>query len=332
MYFPKPFYRAPRQRWCVQIGGKQINLGPDQDEAFRRYHELMAARPEAPGVTADHPAVVVIDRFLDWCQRHRARRTYEWYLDYLQSFARTLPKGIATSKLRPFHVQQWVDSQPGWKTGKRGAITAVQRAFNWAEKMGHVERSPLSHVEKPAAGRREQVVSEPEFHAILTLAKDRQFRDLLTAAWHTGARPHELMTVEARYFDPANRRWAFPPDEAKGKKRWRIVHLTDEAFAVTARLAQEHPEGPLFRNTDGIAWNPFSLNCRWGRIKKKLGRKYSLYSFRHSYCTDALEKGLDAVTVSVLMGHRDTVMISRVYSHLTERTDHLKKAASRVRT
>jgi integrase len=328
--FRKPFYRASRKLWYVQLNGRQINLGPDKAEAFRRYHELMAA-PEAPKPTGDLPAVVVIDHFLDWCQRHRAKRTYDWYLDYLQSFARTLPRGIATSKLRPFHVQQWVDAQPGWKTGKRGAITAVQRAFNWAEKMGHIDKSPLRHVEKPAAGRLEQVVTEAEYHAILALAKDQEFRDLLTAAWQTGARPHELLTVEARHFDPVNRCWAFPPDEAKGKKRWRVIHLTDAAYAMSVRLTVKHTDGPLFRNTDGIPWNPFSLNCRWGRIKKKLGKKYSLYSLRHSYCTDALVKGLDAVTVSVLMGHRDTVMISRVYSHLTERTDHLKRAASKVR-
>jgi integrase len=61
------------------------------------------------------------------------------------------------------------------------------------------------------------------------------------------------------------------------------------------------------------------------------GVKYSLYAFRHSFCTEALETGLDAVTVSVLMGHRDTAMISRVYSHLTERTQHLRDAARKAR-
>ena len=40
---------------------------------------------------------------------------------------------------------------------------------------------------------------------------------------------------------------------------------------------------------------------------------------------------LIAVTVSVLMGHRDTTMISRVYSHVGERHDHMRKAANRAR-
>jgi len=41
-HYPKPFFLAPRGLWYVQLDGHQINLGPDRDEAFRRYHDLMA--------------------------------------------------------------------------------------------------------------------------------------------------------------------------------------------------------------------------------------------------------------------------------------------------
>ena len=67
------------------------------------------------------------------------------------------------------------------------------------------------------------------------------------------------------------------------------------------------------------------------RLAWELGTKYSIYAMRHAYCTEALESGLDAVTVSVLMGHRDTAMISRVYSHLTQRNDHMRTAANQAR-
>ena len=58
--------------------------------------------------------------------------------------------------------------------------------------------------------------------------------------------------------------------------------------------------------------------------------RYSLYTFRHSWCTHALERGVDAVTVAVLMGHRDTTMISRFYSHLMQRRDHLREAVRKA--
>jgi site-specific recombinase XerD len=112
--------------------------------------------------------LAMLDAFLDWCQKHRALRTYDWYRDYLESFARSLPNGLGVALLRPVHVQQWVDSQLRWRTGKRGAVIAIQRAFNWAAKMGLIDQNPVRHVEKPRAGRRDVVITPEEYAWILS--------------------------------------------------------------------------------------------------------------------------------------------------------------------
>jgi hypothetical protein len=92
--FRKPFFRAPRGRWYVQLDGKQINLGPDKEAAFTAYHGLMKDRAQNPKpveVPPDHRLVVVIvDEFLDWCEKHRAPDTYRWYKDRLESFCKTI--------------------------------------------------------------------------------------------------------------------------------------------------------------------------------------------------------------------------------------------------
>ena len=120
-HYPKPFFRALRGLWYVQIDGRQVNLGPDRDEAFRRYHELMARRSQTSrNRRPATPWSRVLDAFLDWCQKHRAPRTYDWYRDYLQSFARSIPRDLAVDRLKPIHVQQWVDAQPGWGTRQAG--------------------------------------------------------------------------------------------------------------------------------------------------------------------------------------------------------------------
>jgi integrase/recombinase XerC len=169
--FPRPFFRTARGAWFVQVAGKQINLGPDRDAAFLRYHELMG-RPRTDTQLATANSVLgVLDTFLGWCQNHKASRTYDWYRDYLESFARTIPQGLTTSRLKPFHVQQWLDANPGWKTGKRGAVIAVQRAFNWAVRMGLIDANPIRFLEKPKAGRREHVITADQFGKILSLGK-----------------------------------------------------------------------------------------------------------------------------------------------------------------
>ena len=40
-HFPKPFYRPARRLWYVQIGKKQVNVGPEKGVAFQRYHAMM---------------------------------------------------------------------------------------------------------------------------------------------------------------------------------------------------------------------------------------------------------------------------------------------------
>lgn len=48
--FPKPWWRSERNAWFVQVGRRQVNLGPDREEAFAKYHELMR-QPKSRRVT-----------------------------------------------------------------------------------------------------------------------------------------------------------------------------------------------------------------------------------------------------------------------------------------
>src|SRR4051812_25552821 len=87
MKFPKPFFRKAKQAWYLQLGGRQISLGKDRAEAFRRYQEILLH--ERGQVAAPQTALTVAqvcDLFLDWSQKHNDPQTYHWYKDYLQSF------------------------------------------------------------------------------------------------------------------------------------------------------------------------------------------------------------------------------------------------------
>jgi hypothetical protein len=44
---PKPFYRRQTRSFYVQLDDRQINLGPDEAEAFRCWHLLMAGADES---------------------------------------------------------------------------------------------------------------------------------------------------------------------------------------------------------------------------------------------------------------------------------------------
>jgi integrase len=350
---PKPWFRTERAAWCVYFRGTLHSLGSHPDgfppprqvkgrwnpppPVLRAFHALLASPPDRPvpatlPVTAVRVVPDVFDAFLEWCQKNRSPRTYEWSRNHIQSFLNSLadPR-LPVDDLKPYHVQQWVDSKADWGPNHtRGAITAVQRAFSWAEKLGHIAKSPIRHVEKPAPKRREQVLTQAEFDGLLSHVKDAAFRDVLEFCWETGARVQEVRLIEAAHYKPDRGRVEIPPRQSKGKKRWRVIYLTERAAAIVARLAVLRPDGPVFRNVDGNPWDAQNFNCRFVRLHKKLGVKYALTALRHSFCQRLLEAGVDHTTVAALLGHANAVMVATVYSHMDQARDFLRDELTRA--
>ena len=320
----KPWLRKGRG-WYVQIDGKQVALGKDKARAFQHYHKLMQEGVQQQ--QALDSFFTVCDEFLEWTKQNRADRTYKYYLERLESFAKHYkdhsPSQYA-SDVRSHHIHSWLALHPGWgNTTKRQAIVAIQRCFNWAVRMGYIDRSPVQNLEKPQANTRNRIISVEEYQSILEHINDEAFRDLIVTSWETGCRPQESTRVEARHVDLDNSRWVFPPSEAKGKRKPRIVYLNEVAFEITKRRLIKHPEGPIFRNREGNPWHAYAINCRFQRLKNKLGTRYCLYLFRHSFATRMLESGLDALTVALLLGHSNPAMLSTTYQHLAHNPKHL---------
>ena len=328
-HHPKPFFRKSRRLWYVQIDGTQHNLGPDRERAFQMYHELMR-RPQS-GPVASGSVVATVEAFLDWCQKHRAPDTYEWYRYRLQRFVDSIGPDLKVGQLKPFHVQQWIDGYEKLANGsRRNYCRSIQRAMRWAEQQGYVDRSPIAHMEKPAGGKREVVISSTEFDNILGCVRDREFRDLLYTSWESGCRPQESLRVEARHIDLERGRWVFPKSEEKMNRTTRVVYLTDRALEITKRLVLAHPEGLLFRNTRGVPWTTDAVNCRFISIAKKLGKKYCLYVIRHTWMNRLLTSGVDGLTVAILAGHADPSMLAKTYQHLSQNPEYLRNAVRKA--
>lgn len=388
-HYPKPFYRKARRLWYVQVRGKQINLGPDRDEALQKYHELMAS-PEPPAFTPTdpgQPVAALCDRFLEWVQIHRARKTYEGYLYRLQRFVDHYPE-LTVDELRPFHVQQWVDGYEISVTSRRNYMRSIKTCLRWCSKQGYIDRTPLEHMDIPSAVSREVYVSPEEFRKMLDHVRNPTLRDLFVVTYEVGCRPQESLRLERRHVELEHERWVFPPSEAKGKSAPRIVYLTEKAMQITRRLMVQYPEGRLFRDTRGKPWTPGSVNSAVDRIRlsmvkaemarrgetisdeaidrvaktfnpvavvkgkqvkrakwqlrqqarrnllveraRELVPRYCLYALRHSWATNALKRGVDPLTVAILMGHQDPSMLAKVYQHLSHNPEHMLAQARRA--
>ena len=384
-HFPKPFFKKGRGLWYVEIDRKQINLGPDREDAFRQYHQLMT-QPRAESLSPES-LVGIIDSYLDWVHKNRAPDTFEWYRHRLQRFVTKYPD-MKVSQLRPFHVEQWVDQYDIAVTTRHNYFRSIKTCLKWAVKQGYIQSSPLKDMEVPSPERREVYIPPDEFEALLVHVPDGTLRDLMVTTYHTGCRPQESLRLIDQYVELENARWVFPQSKSKGKRAPRIVYLDDEALAITKRLLAESDGGELFRNSRGRPWTKDSVNSAVDRVRVRMGKvallaagkepteraikkkvktlkktkrvkgvkrsksaaelhseakrklfkkmafdaapRYSLYALRHSWATNALKRGVDSLTVALLMGHRDPAMLARVYQHLSHSPDHMQEQAKRA--
>ena len=383
-HFPKPFFKKARKLWYVEINRKQINLGPDRDQAFRKYHEIMS-QPRL--VTSSKSLVYLVDVYLDWVQKNRAADTYEWYRYRLQRFIDKYPT-MNVDELRPYHVEQWVDAYDIAVTTRRNYFRSIKTCLRWAQKQGYINSNPIASMEIPGAEAKDVYVSPTEFDNLLDFVPDLAFRDLLTVTYHTGCRPQESLAVRDEHVDLENSRWVFPQKEAKGKKAPRIVYLDRTALQITQRLLSKCNGATLFRNSFGRSWTTDAVNCSFDRIRTRMGKailksqdiepsnfdvtekikslnptklikgvqvsktaselrceaktklirklasnvapRYCLYSLRHSWATNSLRRGVDPLTVAILMGHKDPSTLARVYQHLAHSPEHMLEQAMKA--
>jgi integrase len=332
----RPWYRASKDAWFVEIGGKQhrlVNGKANEKAAWDAFYRLMASGkgkvPEADTLRV----ATVCDLFLEFSHKHHAPDTYRWYGDYLQDFCESFGTLLA-GDLRPLHVSTWLDAHPGWKGSRRCAVIAVKRAFNWAVSEGVLASNPVSRVRKPAQTFRNRTLTPEEKGEILDSIKDPHFREFVFAMQETGARPSEVRRVTAEDVNLDLGVWVFYDHKTSQKTgRPRVVYLTPAVVELSRKLVGMYPEGPLFRgprSKRGFTRN--GVRCRFRNLRLRLHhlRGVIVYAYRHSFATDALTRGVGIAQVAELLGHTSTDVVMRHYQHLRERTDHLRQAAVRA--
>lgn len=353
---PQPFYVQKRELWYVQIGGKQINLGAEKGAAFREYHRLMALKNPIEETTGPLLVVRVIDEYLEHVRLTNKEKTFGVYQHCLNVFYEWLSKespGICMHELKVRHLskfREWMGAQPALaKKGKKAkpvqpgklrftgnsmqsVMRTVKGCFAWAANEEVTDRNPFADVKLPGKTPREILVSDEQWDKVMKKVTDEPFRDFLILMKETGCRPGEIRGAELQDFDKQERRIVFKRIDSKGQKYNRVVYLNDTAFKVFLKWSLRITTGKIMRNTEGEPWSKSAINSRVQRLKtaKNLGFLLTPYAFRHTFATEGLKSGVDAITVAELMGHRDLTMVARVYGHLANAKDHLRESLEQI--
>lgn len=322
---PKPFFRQSKNTWYLQLDKRQISLGKDKKQAWIKYHQIMAdQQPIRETATVE----MLFERYLDWVEENRKPATHDKVSRLLSSFSSYIGKRTKIAAISGADLSEWVEQVSTWNsTTRNDGITAVVRCFNWAVGKKCLKTNNVSIVpDKPRRKKRETVLSIEQWEELMG-----HVRDLLTFMWEVGCRPIEARSMEAKHIDLNAGLVVFPASQAKGERHERVIYLTDVALEICKRLSVVWAEGPIMRNTKGRPWTKDSINCRFTRLKKKMGTNVFAYALRHSYGTQGLIDGVDSITLSQLMGHSDVSTLAKNYAHLSKNQQFLKQQAARVR-
>ncbi len=161
-----------------------------QEEAHTLYCEFHKANGN--GQVKPGPFLTVsylIDEYLEWCQKNRSTRTYEWYHDYLVKFHEFHGPKLRVGQLKPYHVNKWMGKDyDGYSESHRlNAVRSIFRVMNWAVKQGYIQANPIAGIEKPTPTPREVALTDEQFKKMRGMASDQAFRDFLDVGYWLSA-------------------------------------------------------------------------------------------------------------------------------------------------
>ena len=124
----KPWFRASKNAWYVEVDGKQVRLAvgaENEKAAFDAFYKLMATG--SPHVEKGLFVAAIGDLFLEFSSVNHSVSTYNTYRHFIQDFCRQYPRLLAL-ETKPFHVSKWVELRPKWKGARWLGLTSKVRS------------------------------------------------------------------------------------------------------------------------------------------------------------------------------------------------------------
>ncbi len=299
--------------------------------------------PIAPAVLpaplgANHQAVSTVAALADipeediWLAKQKSKRTRRAYKLDVTHFMRTL-NIRSYGELRQVNhraVIAWErimrESQGAAPSTVRRRLAALSSLFKHLVRHDHVEKNPVSEVERPAINREEgstlafskvdarRLLDNPD-EATLEGLRDRA---ILAVGLQVGLRRAEIASLKVRDLHQ-NRGFYSLKIVRKGGRREALAIHPQTAQRIRAYLENAghatDPDSPLFRplshNRKGQETrrgiHPDAVDRVLRRHAKAIGivRGYSAHSMRATFITTALENGASLEDVQRAAGHRE---------------------------
>jgi integrase len=337
--------RKPQLNWtpCFSqytctIDGVFHRLGKDEEDAKTQFDFLMRQARQGVEVDPNIAFADVADAYLDHVEKEHCKERYRHCRERLQSFKNHVGLKKRVRDLEAKHVETWLQAKNLTSGSERLYKAIILACLNWAAKGrtkkggGLIHANPLKgqlHLPQGESWGKEAVWTPETFAQVLRVSNPA-FADLVRILAWTGARLATVIRIEARHYNKRQSRWDCE-DLYKGRSTKKYVKhvrmLNDDARALVERLNEQHPTGPIFRNSFGKPWDPdapqiylTSLRTKFAETKKlKWQPGLCISGLRHTFATNFLQQFPNEIEyLRVLLGHKDYKMIFEHYGHLID--------------
>lgn len=337
-------YFKSRKAFYTQIQGTQYPLayGPDDSpngptykaawEEFQKLCEELSAEDERGPLTVQ----VLVSKYLRTVEADMAENTMRLKRQLLSALADGLSEapasGIDRELLRGVIRQHRCDGtkakRKGWEDSTVSQfLSAVSAMYNWAIDEKLLRDNPAKGVRKPGVrSRGQEAIVSMEEHNLILAASSAEYGEIARALAHTGARPSELFAAESRHWNDEKgaivyhrakvvRAGEHRHKTARSDKTRTIFFFGDELERMRRRV-KERPHGKLFRTSHDGEWNINAAGVYTHMLKKRLQLPhFSMYSYRHTYCTKWILAGRSIDKLAVMVGS-SAQTLRHHYSHL----------------
>lgn len=313
--------------------GRRVSKGPRPPDSEARAQLRKLTEEYLGGLLVQGHSPVNVDSY---------RRYLDRFLDHLEAEGRDIfsqerrgPKSVDHGCLL-----RWLQAirLTGVKEYSLQANkTAVSSLYRWMIRIGHIERNPIEMMapiklpeKAPRAIAVEDTLKVLDGISRMNWVHGERNRAILELFYASGIRCAELKDLDVSDVALEGESPYVSIREGKGK-RDGIGLLTPSAVeAIKAYLPfrekilrrWERPSNwaPLFLSKSGRRLDSPTIWSIVGDIGEKiLGRHIHPHQFRHSFCTDLLNRGVDLMSIKELARHKNLATTQRYLSISRER-------------
>ena len=228
--------------------------------------------------------------------------------------------------------------------------TILKSLFKMAYLADMIDRNPMDKVERPKPRKDEikpqtaQAYTAQEVRDILTALEGEplKWRAFIHLLIDTGVRRGEALAVQWEDIDFQEntvlicRNLCYTPDkgiylDTPKNGRCRMVDVGEDTLQLLKQIREQQGAGGKYIFTQDNSLEPMhptSPTHYFRQFSKRNGIKdFHPHKLRHTFASVAITAGADVVSVSETLGHSDTAVTLRMYTHAN---DESRRRASRI--